>query len=125
MIYSHVSVAIFLIFVIFLATLLLLLRCLSHFVLVLMLLDLLLLCNIILFVLASIYTGTSSGYVAAVLVLGVAAADTAVGLGLFILYFKATNLVSIKNKIGLGLWLYNVCAGCKIEIYLVNLGIRS
>jgi NADH:ubiquinone oxidoreductase subunit K len=37
----------------------------------------------------------SIGFIYALLLIGVAATDTAVGLGLFILYFKTSNKVSI------------------------------
>lgn len=40
-----------------------------------------------------------NGYSFALLTLGVAAADTAVGLGLFIIYYKATGEISIKNNV--------------------------
>lgn len=93
------SLFFYFLFVFFFFTLLLILQVLNHFILVLVFLDLLLLSNILLFVLSTIVTQNPVGYVAALLVLGVAAADTAVGLGLFVLYFKTTNQVSIENII--------------------------
>ena len=69
--------------------------CLVNFVLVLLMLDMLLLCNIVLFIVSAAYTNSEIGYISAVIVLGVAAADTAVGLGLFILYFRSTQTISI------------------------------
>lgn len=69
---------------------------LDHFIVALVFLDLLLLVNIILMLLFTATTGFAIGYNYALLLLGVAAADTAVGLGLFILYFKTSGAVSIK-----------------------------
>ena len=68
----------------------------SHFIVVLLFLDLLLLVNIILFVFFTQLTGDSVGYAMALLLLGVAAADTAVGLGLFMVYYKTTQLTSLS-----------------------------
>jgi NADH-quinone oxidoreductase subunit K len=85
------------IFIFFFFTLFLLIQVLHHFILVLVFLDLLLLANVILFILVTILTLNPVGYISALLVLGVAAADTAIGLGLFILYFKSTNQISIEN----------------------------
>jgi NADH:ubiquinone oxidoreductase subunit K len=48
------------------------------------------------FIVYTILTGNSIGYSHALLILGIAAADTAVGLGLFLVYHKATNSVSIR-----------------------------
>jgi len=59
-------------------------------------LDLLLLTNILLFVVYTILTHSPIGYDYALLVLGIAAADTSVGLGLCILYFKASGSVAIN-----------------------------
>jgi NADH-quinone oxidoreductase subunit K len=75
------------------------LQVLNHFILVLVFLDLLILSNILLFVLSTVITQNPVGYISAIIVIGVAAADTAVGLGLFILYYKTTNQVSIENII--------------------------
>lgn len=94
------------IFILFFFTLLLLLQVLNHFILVLVFLDLIILSNILLFVLSTVVTQNPVGYIAALIVIGVAAADTAIGLGLFILYYKATNQVSIENIICLNLILY-------------------
>jgi len=80
----------------FLLNLVLLLASLDHFILVLIFLDLLLLTNVFMFIVYTILTGNSIGYSYALLVLGIAAADTAVGLGLFLVYHKATNSVSIR-----------------------------
>lgn len=70
---------------------------LDHFIIVLVFLDLLLLTSILLFLVYTLVTQNSIGYSYALIILGVAAADTAVGLGLFILFFKTTNNVSIKE----------------------------
>lgn len=80
----------------FLITLLFLVAALEHFILVLIFLDLILLLNIILFVVYTQLTGELLGYNYALLLLGVAAADTAVGIGLFILYFKTHGVVDLK-----------------------------
>jgi NADH-quinone oxidoreductase subunit K len=80
----------------FLLNLVLLLASLDHFILVLIFLDLLLLTNAFMFIVYTILTGNSIGYSYALLILGIAAADTAVGLGLFLVYHKATNSVSIR-----------------------------
>jgi len=69
----------------------------SHFLIVLIFLDLLLLSNILLLILYTVVFNDSLGYVYALLLLGVAATETAVGLGLFIVYFKATGSVSFLN----------------------------
>ena len=62
-------------------------------------LDLLLLANVLIFIIVTILTLNPIGYISALVILGVAAADTAVGLGLFILYFKSTNQISIENNL--------------------------
>lgn len=87
------------IFLFFFFTLFFLLQVLHHFVLVLVFLDLLLLANVLLFILVTILTHNPVGYISAIIILGVAAADTAIGLGLFILYFKNTGRVSIEDII--------------------------
>jgi NADH-quinone oxidoreductase subunit K len=91
------SLFFYFIFVFFLFTLVLMLQVLSHFILVLVFLDLLLIANILIFILSTIVTQNPIGYITALIVIGVAAADTAIGLGLFILYFRSTNQVSIEN----------------------------
>jgi NADH:ubiquinone oxidoreductase subunit K len=83
-------------FVFFLLNLVLLLASLDHFILVLIFLDLLLLTNAFMFIVYTILTGFPIGYSYGLLILGIAAADTAVGLGLFLVYHKATNSISIK-----------------------------
>lgn len=92
------SLFIYFILVFFTLNLLLLVAAIDHFILVLIFLDLLLLTNILLFAVHTIVTHNPIGYNYALIVLGIAAADTAVGLGLFILYYKATSRVSIKEN---------------------------
>ena len=67
----------------------------SHFIILLIFLDLIILINIILLVSFTVISHSNLGFIYGILILGVAAADTAVGLGLFILFFKTTNKVSI------------------------------
>jgi len=85
------------IFTFFIANLLLIMLALDHFIISLIFLDLLLLTSILLFIVYTVLTHQAIGYSYALIILGVAAADTAVGLGLFILFFKTTNKVSIKD----------------------------
>lgn len=92
----NLSYFFYFIFLFFILNLLLLIVALDYFILVLVFLDFLLLSSILLFILYSQITNNPIGYSSALLILGVAAADTAVGLGLFILYFKTTNKVSIQ-----------------------------
>ena len=80
----------------FLLTLFLLVISLDHFLITLLFLDLLLLVNILLLIFCAQVTANDVGYNYALLLLGVAAADTSVGLGLFILYFKTFGSVSVK-----------------------------
>lgn len=92
--------AVFIIFVVifFIICALLLVVAIKHFILVLIFLDLLLLANIMLFIGIGTLIGfeiVALGYNYALLILAVAAADTAVGLGLCILYYKATGRVEI------------------------------
>lgn len=87
----------FFIFTFFIANLLLIMVALDHFIIVLVFLDILLLTSILLFIVYTLLTQNPIGYSYALIILGVAAADTAVGLGLFILFFKTTNNVSIKE----------------------------
>jgi NADH:ubiquinone oxidoreductase subunit K len=84
------------IFIFFAVNLLLLIAALDHFILALIFLDLLLLTNILLFILYTIVFYNGIGYDYALLILGIAAADTSVGLGLCILYFKASGAVGIN-----------------------------
>jgi NADH:ubiquinone oxidoreductase subunit K len=77
----------------------LLIAALDHFIILLVFLDLLLLTSLLVFVIFSVLTHRTVGYNYALLVFGIAAADTAVGLGLFILYYKTTNNVSINDNI--------------------------
>lgn len=86
------------IFLFFILNLMLLIAALDHFIILLVFLDLLLLASLLVFVVFSILTNTTVGYNYALLVFGIAAADTAVGLGLFILYYKTTNNVSINDN---------------------------
>lgn len=81
----------------FILSLFFLLLSLNHFVIVLIFLDLLLLVNILLFIFYTQATSQVIGYNYALLLIGVAAADTAVGLGLFILYYKTQGSVSIDK----------------------------
>jgi NADH-quinone oxidoreductase subunit K len=91
------SLFLYFIFTFFIANLLLIMVALDHFIIVLVFLDLLLLTSILLFIVHTLLTQNPIGYSYALVILGVAAADTAVGLGLFILFFKTTNNVSIKE----------------------------
>ncbi len=84
-------------FTFFIANLLLVMVALDHFIIVLVFLDILILTNIIIFIVYTLLSQNPLGYSYALIILGVAAADTAVGLGLFILFFKTTNNVSIKE----------------------------
>lgn len=93
----HFSYFFYFIFTFFVTNLLLILVAVDYFILVLVFLDLLLLTNILLFIIYTLLTNNPVGYCNALIILGVAAADTAVGLGLFILFFKTTNSVSIKE----------------------------
>ena len=86
------------IFLFFILNLMLLIAALDHFIILLVFLDLLLLASLLVFVVFSLLTNTTVGYNYALLVFGIAAADTAVGLGLFILYYKTTNNVSINDN---------------------------
>jgi NADH:ubiquinone oxidoreductase subunit K len=80
----------------FILVLLLIIASFEHFLIVLIFLDLLLLINILMLVFYTSLFGDSLGYIYALLLLGVAATDTALGLGLFILYFKATGKTAIS-----------------------------
>jgi len=84
------------VFIFFAVNLLLLIAALDHFILASIFLDLLLLTNILLFILYTIVFYNPIGYDYALLILGIAAADTSVGLGLCILYFKASGSVGIN-----------------------------
>ena len=96
MFYLDFSLFFYFIFTFFVLNLVLLTLALDHFIITLVFLDLLLLTNILLFALYTMLTQNVIGYSYALIILGIAAADTAVGLGLFILYFKTTNEVSIR-----------------------------
>lgn len=89
------SLCIYFILTFFVLNVVLLVSALNHFIIALIFLDLLLIINIFLFVFYTFLTGASLGYSYALIVLGVAAADTAIGLGLFVLYFKTQGLVSL------------------------------
>jgi NADH:ubiquinone oxidoreductase subunit K len=62
---------------------------------ILIFLDMLLLLNVFLSCVAALLVVGPEGYIYAFFILGTAAADTAVGLGLFILYYKSTGSVSL------------------------------
>jgi len=85
------------IFLFFTINILLIVVSIDHFIIVLVFLDLLLITNILLFTVYTLLTQNPVGYSYALVILRVAAADTAVGLGLFILYFKSTGNVSIEE----------------------------
>ncbi len=71
----------------------------DHFLILLLFLDLLVIVPIIIIVLHStVRRADYQGYAFAMFLLSVAASDTAVGLGLFIVYFKATGKTSIKEN---------------------------
>jgi NADH:ubiquinone oxidoreductase subunit K len=70
----------------------------EHFLVILIFLDLLLLSNILLLILYTVVFINALGYVYALLLIGVAATDTALGIGLFILYFKSTGQVALLSK---------------------------
>jgi NADH:ubiquinone oxidoreductase subunit K len=54
--------------------------------------------NILLLILYTVVFINALGYVYALLLIGVAATDTALGIGLFILYFKSTGQVALLSK---------------------------
>jgi NADH:ubiquinone oxidoreductase subunit K len=85
------------IFMFFVLNLLLLIAALDHFIILLVFLDLLLLTSLLVCVVYTVLSGHTIGYNYALLIFGIAAADTAVGLGLFILFFKTTNNVSVND----------------------------
>lgn len=76
--------------------LILLLICLDYFLIIIIFLDLILLTIILWLIIFSILSLNASGYIYGLLILAVAAADTAVGLGLFIIYYKATGITFLK-----------------------------
>ncbi len=82
----------------FFLTILLMLAAFEHFLVILIFLDLLLLSNILLLILYTVVFINALGYVYALLLIGVAATDTALGIGLFILYFKSTGQVALLSK---------------------------
>ena len=84
-------------FAFFVLSLFMLLLVLEYLLIALIFLDLLLLTNILLLVCYTIFTGNPVGYCYGLLLIGVAAADTAVGLGLFIMFFKATGAVDARE----------------------------
>ena len=98
MVIINFSFCFYLIFLLFFLTLILLLISMDHFIIILIFLDLLLLINILLFIVGTTLTENSVGYNYALIILGLAASDTAVALGLVIIYFKATENVSINNN---------------------------
>lgn len=89
------SFCVYFTFAFFTLNVLLIVSALNHFIIVLVFLDLLLLLNIFLLVLYTFLTGSSLGYSYALIILGVAAADTAIGLGLFVLFFKTKGIVAL------------------------------
>jgi len=86
------------IFIFFVVNLLFLIASFNYLILILIFLDILVLANIILFIFYTLITYNSSGYSFAVLCLVIAAAETTIGLGLFILYYKSTGKTSIINN---------------------------
>jgi len=95
MLFLDFSFVFFLLLCFFFVTFLLVLLALNHFIILLIFLDLLILANILLLTCYTALTHSGVGYSFALIVLGIAASDTAIGLGLFILYYRATNRVSI------------------------------
>lgn len=85
------------IFLFFILNLLLLIAALDHFIILLVFLDLLLLTSLLVCIVFTVVSQDPLGYNYALLIFGIAAADTAVGLGLFILFFKTTNNVSVND----------------------------
>ena len=83
------------IFIFFSLNLILLIISFNYLILILIFLDILLLANILLFIIYTILTYNSIGYSYALICLVVAAAETSIGLGLFILYYKSTGKISI------------------------------
>jgi NADH:ubiquinone oxidoreductase subunit K len=69
-----------------------------HVILVLIFLDILLLTSILMLVVYSLSSEQTVGYNYALLLLGVAAADTAVGLGLFMLFYKTKRVTGFIPK---------------------------
>ena len=81
----------------FILTLILLLNSFSHFIVLLVFLDLLILINVIIIIIIGLFSNNDICYAYALIALAVGACDTAVGLGLCLLYFKATFTISISN----------------------------
>ena len=93
--YAHYTFCFYFFISYFFINLLLLVASFEHYLILLIFLDLLLLSNILLLIFYTVIFKSALGYSYALLLLGVAATDTALGLGLFILQFKATGKVSI------------------------------
>jgi len=74
---------------------LLLIASLNHFILALLFLDLLVLVNVLLILVGNIILFNATSFVYALLLLAVGACDTAFGLGLCVVSYKATLNVSI------------------------------
>lgn len=89
--FINFSIIFYFLFFFFFLNFIFLLLALDHFIITLIFLDLLLLTNIIIFTIYTILTDIGIGYSFGLLIIGVAAADTAIGLGLFILYYKSTG----------------------------------
>jgi NADH:ubiquinone oxidoreductase subunit K len=68
----------------------------QHFIYLLILLDLLVLLNIVILAIFTLLTGDTFGYCFALILFAVAAADTAIGLGLFIVYFRILNSPAVS-----------------------------
>ena len=99
MVIAHFELFFEFIFALYFSVLVSVLAAADHFLILLLLLDLLILVPLLLMVVYStIRRSDYQSYSFAIFLLGVAASDTAVGLGLFIVYFKATGEVSIKDN---------------------------
>lgn len=96
--YSHYSFCFYFFISYFFLNIVLLIASFEHFLIIIIFLDLLLLSNILMLIFYTVIFKDSLGYIYALLLLGVAATDTALGLGLFILYFKATGQVSVIRQ---------------------------
>jgi NADH:ubiquinone oxidoreductase subunit K len=93
--YAHYTFCFYFFISYFFLSLLLLVTSFEHYLILLIFLDVLLLSNILILLLYTVIFQSALGYIYALLLLGVAATDTALGLGLFILYFKSTGRVSV------------------------------
>ena len=73
----------------------------SNLILLLMAIELILLGVSLNFVFFSIFSGNILGYIYALLILSIAAAETSIGLALLVLYFRLTNKILLKTLINL------------------------